>query len=50
MFGFESGGIVPDIVTIAKHFGGGIGISAVITTADIEDKVVRPPTRTPTTR
>jgi 2,2-dialkylglycine decarboxylase (pyruvate) len=41
MFGFESDGIVPDIVTIAKHFGGGVGISAVITTAAIEDKVVR---------
>jgi 2,2-dialkylglycine decarboxylase (pyruvate) len=41
MFGFESDGIVPDIVTIAKHFGGGVGISAVITTTEIEDKVVR---------
>jgi 2,2-dialkylglycine decarboxylase (pyruvate) len=40
MFGFESEGIVPDIVTIAKHFGGGVGISAVTTTAEIEDKVV----------
>jgi 2,2-dialkylglycine decarboxylase (pyruvate) len=41
MFGFESDGIVPDIITIAKHFGGGVGISAVVTTAAIEDKVVR---------
>jgi 2,2-dialkylglycine decarboxylase (pyruvate) len=41
MFGFESEGIVPDIVTVAKHFGGGVGISAVITTSAIEDKVVR---------
>lgn len=41
MFGFESEGIVPDIVTVAKHFGGGVGISAVTTTAAIEDKVVR---------
>jgi len=40
MFGFQSEGIVPDIVTIAKHFGGGVGISAVTTTAAIEDKVV----------
>jgi len=40
MFGFERDGIVPDIVTIAKHFGGGVGISAVTTTAEIEDKVV----------
>lgn len=41
MFGFESEGIVPDIVTVGKHFGGGVGISAVTTTAAIEDKVVR---------
>ena len=41
MFGFQAEGIVPDIVTVAKHFGGGVGISAVTTTAAIEDKVVR---------
>ena len=41
MFGFESENVVPDIITMAKHFGGGIGISAVVTTAAIEDKVVR---------
>ena len=41
MFGFESEGIVPDIITVAKHFGGGVGISAVITSAEIEDKVIR---------
>ena len=40
MFGFERDGIVPDIVTIAKHFGGGVGISAVTTTAEIEERVV----------
>ena len=40
MFGFKSEGIVPDIITIAKHFGGGVGISAVTTTSEIEDKVV----------
>ena len=40
MFGFESEGIVPDIVTVAKHFGGGVGISAVTTSAAIEEKVV----------
>jgi 2,2-dialkylglycine decarboxylase (pyruvate) len=41
MFGFQAEGIVPDIVTVAKHFGGGVGISAVTTSAAIEDKVVR---------
>lgn len=40
MFGFESEDVVPDIVTMAKHLGGGIAISAVTTTAAIEDKVV----------
>lgn len=40
MFGFERDGIVPDIVTMAKHLGGGVGVSAVTTTAEIEDKVV----------
>jgi 2,2-dialkylglycine decarboxylase (pyruvate) len=40
MFAFESEEVVPDIVTIAKHFGGGVGISAVVTTAEIEEKVV----------
>jgi 2,2-dialkylglycine decarboxylase (pyruvate) len=40
MFGFESEGVVPDIVTVAKHLGGGVGVSAVTTTAAIEEKVV----------
>jgi 2,2-dialkylglycine decarboxylase (pyruvate) len=40
MFGFERDGIVPDIVTVAKHFGGGVGISAVTTSAAIEEAVV----------
>jgi 2,2-dialkylglycine decarboxylase (pyruvate) len=40
MFAFESEDVVPDLVTVAKHFGGGVGISAVITTEAIETKVV----------
>lgn len=40
MFGFTDEGIVPDIVTLAKHLGGGVGISSVTTTDAIEDKVV----------
>ena len=40
MFAFESEEVIPDIVTVAKHFGGGVGISAVVTTAEIEEKVV----------
>src|ERR1700674_3528341 len=41
MFGVQAEGIVPDIVTVAKHFGGGVGISAETTTAAIEGKVLR---------
>ncbi len=40
MFGFESEGIVPDIITMAKHLGGGVGVSALTTTEAIEDKVI----------
>ncbi len=39
MFAFEAEGVVPDIVTLAKHFGGGVCISAVITSAEIEESV-----------
>jgi len=37
MFAFETEGVVPDILTISKHFGGGISISAVVTTSEIAD-------------
>jgi 2,2-dialkylglycine decarboxylase (pyruvate) len=39
MWGFEQHGVVPDIVTVSKHFGGGISISAIITTDKIADAV-----------
>ena len=39
MWGAEHHGVIPDIFTISKHFGGGIAISAVITTEEIESKV-----------
>ena len=39
MWGFEHEGVVPDIFTISKHFGGGVSISAAITTDEIEEKV-----------
>ena len=38
MWAFEQEGVVPDIFTISKHFGGGIAISATITTDEIEEK------------
>ena len=40
MWGFEPEGVIPDIFTISKHFGGGIAISAVITTDAIEERAV----------
>jgi 2,2-dialkylglycine decarboxylase (pyruvate) len=40
MWAFETEGVVPDIVTISKHFGGGIAISAVVTSAEIEAEVI----------
>ena len=38
MWGFEQEGVIPDIFTISKHFGGGVAISAAITTDEIEEK------------
>ena len=38
MWAFEQEGVVPDIFTISKHFGGGVAISAAITTDEIEEK------------
>jgi 2,2-dialkylglycine decarboxylase (pyruvate) len=40
MFACEAEGVIPDMITVAKHFGGGVSISAVTTTAAIEEKVV----------
>jgi 2,2-dialkylglycine decarboxylase (pyruvate) len=39
MWAFEEDGVVPDIVTVSKHFGGGVSLSAVITTDEIADAV-----------
>ena len=39
MWGGEQEGVVPDILTISKHFGGGVAVSAAITTDEIEEKV-----------
>ena len=39
-FAFEQEGVVPDIITLAKHFGGGVCISSVSTSAEIEAAAV----------
>ncbi|KAK4684499.1 2,2-dialkylglycine decarboxylase (pyruvate), partial [Tremellales sp. Uapishka_1] len=36
MFAFERDGVVPDILTLSKTLGGGLPLSAVITSAEIE--------------
>jgi 2,2-dialkylglycine decarboxylase (pyruvate) len=41
MWAFQQEGIVPDVVTVSKHFGGGIAISAVVTSEEIEDAAIR---------
>jgi len=40
MFACDAESVVPDMITVAKHFGGGVSISAVTSTAAIEEKVV----------
>ena len=35
LFGYEHEGVMPDIITISKHFGGGLPISAVCTSTEI---------------
>lgn len=39
MWGSEREGVVPDIITMSKHFGGGVSISAASTTDEIADGV-----------
>jgi 2,2-dialkylglycine decarboxylase (pyruvate) len=41
MWAFEQEAVLPDLLTISKHFGGGIAISAVVTSADIEEEALR---------
>ena len=41
MFGFQhEDDLVPDIIAISKHFGGGLPISAVCTTPEVADRAV----------
>lgn len=41
MFGYEHEGVEPDILTMSKHFGGGLPISAVCTNSETAEKAVR---------
>jgi 2,2-dialkylglycine decarboxylase (pyruvate) len=40
MWMHQQEGVTPDILTTAKHFGGGMAISALVTTPEIEEGVV----------
>jgi len=40
LFGAQLHGVTPDIMTISKHFGGGLPISAVITSDEIAQRAV----------
>jgi 2,2-dialkylglycine decarboxylase (pyruvate) len=39
MFACEQENVVPDLLTVSKHFGGGVEISAVVTTPEVEEQV-----------
>jgi 2,2-dialkylglycine decarboxylase (pyruvate) len=42
LFGFQhEAGVTPDIIALSKHFGGGLPISAVCTTAEIAERAVK---------
>jgi 2,2-dialkylglycine decarboxylase (pyruvate) len=41
MFGYQHDGVVPDIMALSKHFGGGMPVSAVCTSAAIADRAVK---------
>jgi 2,2-dialkylglycine decarboxylase (pyruvate) len=40
MWGFEHDGVVPDLITVSKHFGGGVPISAVVATDEVEQRAI----------
>jgi 2,2-dialkylglycine decarboxylase (pyruvate) len=40
LFGFQHEEVMPEIITLSKHFGGGLPISAVCTTAEVAERAV----------
>ena len=40
MWGMDGTGVSPDIVTVSKHFGGGVAISAVVSTSEVEEEAI----------
>ena len=40
MYAYQQEGVVPDVMTLSKHFGGGLAISAMVTSDEIEARAV----------
>jgi len=40
MYAYQQLGVMPDIITVSKHFGGGLAISAMVTSDEIEQKAL----------
>ena len=40
MYAYQQCGVMPDIITVSKHFGGGLAISAMVTTDEIEQRAL----------
>jgi 2,2-dialkylglycine decarboxylase (pyruvate) len=40
MWGFEQEGVIPDILVLSKHLGGGVPISAVVTSDNVEEAAI----------
>jgi 2,2-dialkylglycine decarboxylase (pyruvate) len=38
MFAYQQSGVAPDVMTLSKHLGGGIAISAVVATEDVSER------------
>jgi 2,2-dialkylglycine decarboxylase (pyruvate) len=41
MFGYQAYGVQPDILTLSKHLGGGLAVSATVTTDAVADRATR---------
>ena len=40
MYGYQQHGVVPDVMTLSKHFGGGLPISAMVTTDAVAERAL----------
>ncbi len=41
MFGYQVSGVMPDVLTVSKHLGGGLAVSAAIATDDVVERATR---------